>query len=187
MDDSTIIRLSELQERGTLKPDCEDALALIFADRYADCVTSPCGGSGYATMARAALRRHAARLRHGARRLSRSGAVSRQVFSDNAFSENCRCCRAVGAQRSTTGCDRSAVGCKAVAAGDRRRDWRCNFRLAHRPGPSVCSERLHYQARRLAELHRQGRRTRYSRHSWIGSRTATRNCNNSCSAISDIV
>jgi putative DNA primase/helicase len=36
MDDNAIIRLSELQERGTLKPDSEDALALIFADRYAD-------------------------------------------------------------------------------------------------------------------------------------------------------
>jgi phage/plasmid-associated DNA primase len=36
MDDNTIIRLSELQERGTLKPDCEDALALIFAERYAE-------------------------------------------------------------------------------------------------------------------------------------------------------
>jgi len=36
MDDSAIIRLSELQERGTLKPDTEDALALAFAQRYAD-------------------------------------------------------------------------------------------------------------------------------------------------------
>ena len=35
MDESTIIRLSELQERGTLQPDSEDALALIFAERYA--------------------------------------------------------------------------------------------------------------------------------------------------------
>lgn len=35
MDDSTIFRLSELQEHGTLKPDSEDALALIFAERYA--------------------------------------------------------------------------------------------------------------------------------------------------------
>jgi len=36
MDDNTIIRLSELQEHGTLKPDSEDALALLFAERYAD-------------------------------------------------------------------------------------------------------------------------------------------------------
>ena len=35
-NESAIIRLSDLQERGTLKPDSEDALALLFAERYAD-------------------------------------------------------------------------------------------------------------------------------------------------------
>ncbi|HZN28888.1 MAG TPA: phage/plasmid primase, P4 family [Xanthobacteraceae bacterium] len=30
-----ILKLAELQERGTLRPDSEDALALIFAERYA--------------------------------------------------------------------------------------------------------------------------------------------------------
>ena len=30
MASDAIIRLSELQERGTLKPDCEDALALTL-------------------------------------------------------------------------------------------------------------------------------------------------------------
>ena len=34
--ESAIIRLSELQERGALKPDSEDALALLFAQRYAN-------------------------------------------------------------------------------------------------------------------------------------------------------
>jgi putative DNA primase/helicase len=34
--DENIIRLAELQEKGTLKPDSEDALALAFAERYAD-------------------------------------------------------------------------------------------------------------------------------------------------------
>jgi putative DNA primase/helicase len=34
--ESAIIRLSELQERGALKPDSEDALARLFAERYAD-------------------------------------------------------------------------------------------------------------------------------------------------------
>jgi putative DNA primase/helicase len=34
--DENIIRLAELQEKGTLRPDSEDALALAFAERYAD-------------------------------------------------------------------------------------------------------------------------------------------------------
>jgi len=36
MDDSNIVQLSELQERGALRPDSEDALALLFAERYAN-------------------------------------------------------------------------------------------------------------------------------------------------------
>jgi putative DNA primase/helicase len=36
MDSENIVRLAELQEKGTFKPDSEDALALAFAERYAD-------------------------------------------------------------------------------------------------------------------------------------------------------
>ena len=54
MASDAIIRLVDMQERGVLRPDSEDALALAFAEQYAEELRYvPCGDGGFAMTAHA--------------------------------------------------------------------------------------------------------------------------------------